>query len=88
MDKSTNSERTEPGGSSPVTPEPYVSAPTPPLLTFEEYEALAIERSTAVEKYDEAVNKHKEWKMAKAKEAHTVKRLCVRRLEMQQRQRH
>ncbi len=43
-----------------ITPEPYVSAPTPPSLTFEEYKALVIEQSTAVEKYDEAINKHEE----------------------------
>ncbi len=57
-----------------VTPEPYVLAPTPPSLTFEEYKVLAIEQSTAEEKYDEAVNKHEEWKTAKAKKAH-VERL-------------
>ncbi len=57
-----------------ITPKPYVSAPTPPLLTFEEYKALVIERSTAEEKYDEAVNKHEEWKTAKAKKA------CVEKL--------
>ncbi len=54
-----------------VTPEPYTSAPMPPLLTFEEYEALSIEQSTAAEKYDKAINKHEEWKTAKAKEVHT-----------------
>ncbi|PBL01899.1 hypothetical protein ARMGADRAFT_1023278 [Armillaria gallica] len=51
-----------------VTPEPYTSALTPHSLTFEKYEALVIEQSTMEEKYDEAINKHKEWKMAKAKE--------------------
>ncbi len=51
-----------------VIPEPYVLALMPPSLTFEEYEALSIERSTAAEKYNEAVNKHEEWKTAKAKE--------------------
>ncbi len=53
-----------------MTPEPYVLAPMPPSLTFEEYEALTIEWSTTEEKYDEAINRHKEWKMVKAKEAH------------------
>ncbi len=43
-----------------VTPEPYVSALTPPSLTLEEYKALAIEQSTMEEKYDEAINKHEE----------------------------
>ncbi len=27
-----------------ATPEPYALAPTPPSLTFKEYEALALER--------------------------------------------
>ncbi len=51
-----------------ATPEPYASAPMPPLLTFKEYEALALERSATEEKYDEAVNKHDEWKVAKKRE--------------------
>ncbi len=52
-----------------MTTEPYVSAPMSSLLTFKEYEALAVEQSAVEEKYDEAVNRHEEWKMAKAKEA-------------------
>ncbi len=51
-----------------MTPEPYALALTPPLLTFEEYEAWELERSAAEEKYDEAVNKHNEWKAAKKRE--------------------
>ncbi len=43
-----------------VTPEPYALAPMPPLLTFEEYEALVIEWSTVEEKYGEATNRHEE----------------------------
>ncbi len=52
-----------------MIPEPYMSASMPPSLTFEEYKALAVEQSTKEEKYDEAVNRHEEWKMAKVKEA-------------------
>ncbi len=51
-----------------ATPEPYALAPTPPSLTFKEYEALALERSATEEKYDEAVNRHDEWKAVKKRE--------------------
>ncbi len=52
-----------------VTPEPYALALTPPSLSFEDYEVLINEWTTAEECYDEAISRHDSWKIVKAKEA-------------------
>ncbi|KAK0431140.1 hypothetical protein EV421DRAFT_1912170 [Armillaria borealis] len=48
-----------------VTPEQYEPAPSPPELTFEEYEVFISERASMEERYLEAVGAHEEWKKKK-----------------------
>ncbi|PBK72218.1 hypothetical protein ARMSODRAFT_1016197 [Armillaria solidipes] len=52
-----------------MTPEPYESALMPRDLTAEEYRILTVKWAAMEERYDEAVDRHEEWKAAKAKKA-------------------
>ncbi|PBK99304.1 hypothetical protein ARMGADRAFT_1074186 [Armillaria gallica] len=56
-----------------VTPELYTSASTPPNLSFKDYEVWMVEQTAAEERYDEAVNQHKDWKAVRVKEAQAEK---------------
>ncbi len=52
-----------------IMPKLYVSAPTPPNLSFKDYKAWMVEWTTVEEHYDEAINRHKDWKTMRVKEA-------------------
>ncbi|SJL00111.1 uncharacterized protein ARMOST_03423 [Armillaria ostoyae] len=56
-----------------VTLKLYEPAPSPPELTFEEYEVFVSERASAEQRYSEAMGAHEEWKVEWAKEAQLEK---------------
>lgn len=56
-----------------IISELYVSALTPSNLSFEDYEKLTDEWTTAKKYYDAAMSWHEDWKTAKAKEAQVEK---------------
>ncbi|PBK73754.1 hypothetical protein ARMSODRAFT_972136 [Armillaria solidipes] len=56
-----------------ITPKLYEPAPSPPKLTFEEYEVFVGEWASVEERYLEAMGAHEEWKVEQAKEAQLEK---------------
>ncbi len=51
-----------------TAPEPYKSALLPLDLSLEAYKVLEKEQGAAEERYQEAVTRHDEWKVAKKRE--------------------